>query len=930
MGSPATFLKAISVLGCVVVASGATISPEQSEFFESRVRPLFVSKCHSCHTESKLGGLRLDTAANLLAGGKSGPVLIPGRPAESILIQRVKEKDPERRMPMGGSLSAAEIQDLEKWIAMGAPWPSAAPKELGPTLGQKEFWSFRPIQKVKPPKVADASWVRSPIDAFILDKLESKGKKPARPATKLELIRRATFDLTGLPPTPKEIDEFVADASPQAYAKLIDRLLASPHYGERWGRHWLDVARYGEDDVRGAVPAGYEPYENAFRYRDWVIQAFNQDIPYDLFVKAQLAADLLDGPDRQKLLPGLGLLGLGPWYFDLADAAQARANENHDRVDMVTRGFLGLTGGCARCHDHKYDPISIKDYYAIAGVFASTDYREYPLVLEAVVQDYRAKEKQVKDKEAALKEYLNAQSQELASILSFKSARYMAAAWQVLGPPKADVASTAAAEKLDKETLERWVSYLAPQQREHAYLKEWDALPRKGGTAADAHAVAARFQTQLLTVLDEKKAIDSFNQRVLSEAKQKRGAPFAYLPNGFALYDGDTDNCFGVSVVVKSLDREKYLLWSDIAGERQVLNRGKKEPGVFVYKDEHLERFLGDEWKDYIHGRKADLEAAKKALPARYPYLQIVGESSRIGNLKVHLRGSPYNLGEEVPRRFLSVLEPSDPQPFQSGSGRLELAERIAAHPLTARVMVNRIWQYHFGRGIVATPSNFGRMGDKPSEPELLEYLAGRFIESGFSIKQLHRDIMLSSTYQLSTQLVKANFEQDPDNRLFWRANRQRLDAETIRDTLLFVTGDLDLSIGGPSKELDLKNARRSVYAKVSRFKLEPYLALFDFPDPGMTSEVRNITNVPLQGLFFLNSPQVSQAAEHLAERLAREAGSDDIARIRLAYRLLYGREVTDRELELGRAFLRNNTTPAAWREYGQALLSANELVFVN
>jgi hypothetical protein len=276
------------------------------------------------------------------------------------------------------------------------------------------------------------------------------------------------------------------------------------------------------------------------------------------------------------------------------------------------------------------------------------------------------------------------------------------------------------------------------------------------------------------------------------------------------------------------------------------------------------------------------------------------------------------------------VLEPSDPQQFQPGSGRLELAERIAAHPLTARVMVNRIWQHHFGRGIVGTPSNFGRMGDKPSEPELLEYLAGRFIESGFSIKQLHRDIMLSSTYQLSTQLVKANIEQDPDNRLFWRANRQRLDAETIRDTLLFVAGDLDLSIGGPSRELDLKNARRSVYAKVSRFRLEPYLALFDFPDPGMTNEVRNVTNVPLQGLFFLNSPQVSQAAEHLAERLAREAGSDDTARIRLAYRLLYGREVTDRELEFGRAFLGNNTTPAAWREYGQALLSANELVFVN
>jgi len=929
MAAFSRFLKAVGILGFAFAASAADASPEQSEFFESRIRPLFGAKCYSCHTESKLGGLRLDTATNLLAGGKSGTVVIPGKPAESILIQRVKEKDPDRRMPRGGSLSDAEIQDLEKWVGMGAPWPSV-PKELGPTARQKKFWSFQPIQKVEPPKVREAAWVQSPIDSFILAKLEAKAMKPARQATKLELIRRATFDLTGLPPTPQEIDNFVADPSPQAYAKVIDRLLASPHYGERWGRHWLDIARYGEDDVRGAVPAGYEPYENAFRYRDWVIEAFNRDMPYDLFVKTQLAADLLDRPDQKALLPGLGLLGLGPWYFDLAEAAQARANEQHDRVDVVTRGFLGLTAGCARCHDHKYDPISTKDYYAISGVFASTDYREYPLVPGEAVQDYKAKEKQIKDKEAALKEYLNAQSQELASILSFKSARYMTAAWQVLGPAKADAAAAATADGLDKETLERWVSYLSPQQREHGYLKEWDALLKEGGTADRAREVAVRFQTQLLAVLDEKKAVDSYNNRVLSEAKQKRGAPFAYLPNGFALYDGDTDNCFGVSVVVKSLDREKYLLWSDIAGERQVLNRGKKEPGVFVYKDKQLERFLGEEWKDYIHAQNADLETAKKALPARYPYLQIVGESSRIGNLKVHLRGSPYTLGEEAPRRFLPVLEPGNPQPFQHGSGRLELAERIAAHPLTARVIVNRIWQHHFGRGIVGTPSNFGRMGDKPSEPELLEYLAARFIENGYSIKQLHREIMLSSTYQLSSQLVKENFEQDPDNRLFWRANRQRLDAEAIRDTLLFVAGDLDPGMGGPSQELDLKNTRRSVYAKVSRFKLDPYLALFDFPDPAMTSEVRNVTNVPLQGLFFMNSPLVSQTAERLSERLGREAGSDEAARIRLAYRLLYGREATDRELELGRAFLRDNKTPGVWREYQQALLSANELIFVN
>ena len=930
------FSVTAALLAAAPVGIGAPVSAEQSAFFESHIRPLFANNCYACHTASKLGGLRLDSSEAILTGGKSGPAVVPGKAAESRLIQRVKDKDPSRRMPMGGSLTDGEVHDLETWVSMGAPWPNmpksptAAPTASGPTSAQKDFWSFRPIQKVEMPKVANTSWIRSPIDAFVLAKLEAKGMEPTVPATKPELIRRATFDLTGLPPTPKEIDAFVSDTSPQAYEKLIDRLLASPHYGERWGRQWLDVARYGEDDVRGAVPSGFEPYENAFRYRDWVIQAFNEDMPYDLFVKAQLAADLLDRPDRSKLIAGLGMFGLGPWYFDLADAPQARANERHDRVDVVTRGFLGLTGGCARCHDHKYDPISTKDYYGIAGVFASTDYHEYPLVPDAVVQDYKEKKKQIKDKEASINEYLNTQSQQLAATMALKTAAYMFAGWQVLGPPKADLANTAVAEKLDKETLERWVCYLGGKTREHGYLKEWDALLKKGGTAVEARDVATRFQSQVLSVIGEKKAIDSSNQRVLSEAKQKRGSPFAYLPNGFALYDGDTDNCFGVSVVVKSLDREKFILWSEIAGERQILNRGKKEPGLFLYKDDQLKRFLSTESNGHIEVQKAELDALKKALPAGYPYLQIVGESSRIGNLKVHLRGSPYNLGEEAPRRFLAVLTPGDPQPFKVGSGRKELAEAIASHPLTARVIVNRIWQHHFGRGIVGTPSNFGRMGDRPSEPELLEYLSARFIAKGYSIKQMHREMMLSSTYRMSTVFSKTNFDQDPENRLFWRANRQRLDAETIRDTLLSVAGDLDLAVGGPSQDLDLKNVRRSVYGKVSRFKMDPFLSLFDFPDPGLTSEVRNVTNVPLQGLFFMNSPLAAQSAEHLTERLAREAGGSEIARIGLAYKLLYGREVTARELELGCAFLQTNAGPSVWQQYGLALVSANELVFLN
>jgi cytochrome c553/mono/diheme cytochrome c family protein len=928
-----SFLAAIPLFAISTVS--AAQSEEQLEFFETKVRAVLAEQCYSCHTTSQLGGLRLDSRDAVLKGGQSGAVIVPGKPEASLLIERVRDPDPKRRMPMGGSLSEAAIGDLAKWISMGAPWPEttqpSAKHAFALTPEQKNYWAFRDLQNVTPPQVLNREWVRSPIDTFVLANLEAKGMKPSRPATKLELIRRATFDLTGLPPTPAEIDAFVADTSAAAYPKLIDRLLASPHYGERWGRYWLDVVRYGEDDVRGAVPAGFEPYENAFRYRDWVIQAVNDDMPYDLFVKAQLAGDLLNHPDRKKLIGGLGMFGFGPWYFDLADAPQARANERNDRVDVVTRGFLGLTGACARCHDHKYDPISTKDYYALAGVFASSDYREYPLVPEPDVQDWKAKSKQVKEKEKNAKDFADAQSAQLAELLAHKTSRYMMAAWQVLGPAKVSAAKAASDALLDREILERWVSYLSAPERNHPYLKDWDRLLKEGATEPELRKIADSFQAQVLAVIAEKKAVDAYNNRVLGEAREKRGAPFAYLPNDFALYDGDTDSCFGLTVVVKSLDREKYVLWSELIWERQVLNRGAKEPGVLLYKGDQLDRFLSPEWKDYIHALKAEAETLKSALPPRYPYFQVLGESSRIGNLKVHLRGSPYNLGEEVPRRFLAVLSKDEPRPFQQGSGRLELAEQITSHPLAARVMVNRIWQHHFGRGIVGTPSNFGRLGDKPSEPELLEYLASRFVKGEYSAKKLHREIMLSATYLLSSEFSQENFNKDPDNRLFWRANRQRLDAESLRDALLFVSGDLDTaSMGGPSQELDLKSTKRSVYLKVSRFKLNPFLSLFDFPDPGMSAELRNVTNVPLQGLFFLNSPVVAQQASHLARRLEREAGADSAARVQLAYRLLFGRPATMRELDAAEKFLHEGDAPSAWRQYAQALLSSNEFVFVN
>jgi cytochrome c553 len=916
----------------VLMGTGAAAAADPTEFFETRVRPVLANNCYSCHANSESGGLRLDSRERVLKGGKSGAAVVPGKPDESLLIRAIRQVDSRLKMPLGGKLRDEEITDLTKWVELGVPWPTT-PAAPGFTISQEQkyFWAFQPIQQTSPPPVSNHTWVKSPIDQFVLARLEAQAMKPVHRASKQDLIRRATFDLTGLPPTAEEVNAFVRDSSPDAFARVVDRLLASAQYGERWGRFWLDVARYGEDDVRGAVPSGYEPYANAFRYRDWAIGAFNHDMPYDLFVEAQIAGDLLDRKDGSNLVAGLGLFGLGPWYFDLADAPQARANERNDRVDMISRGLLGLTVACARCHDHKYDPISMKDYYALAGVFASSEYREYPLVTQNVIEEYKAQAKKVQDKETFLKEFSDSQSVELAEMLVRKTSRYLNAAWQVLGPQKAELGQVASTQKLDGETLERWVNYLKNPEKDHPYLKDWDALLAKGGAAEAAARVADNFQDTVQAVIDEKKAIDADNRIVLDEARRKRGAPVGFLPNGFALYNGDTDNCFGISVVVKSLERDKFVLWSDIIYERSNGNRAKKEPGVLRYKDEKLDRFLSEETRDYLGSLKSEVEAMKKVLPPHYPFLQVLGDAPSSVNLKVHLRGSPYNLGEEVPRRFLAVLSPDDSPQFGRGSGRLELADMIAHHPLAARVMVNRIWAQHFGRGIVGTPSNFGQLGERPSEPELLEYLAGRFVESGYSVKAMHRQIMLSATYQSSAAASAENFAKDPDNRLFWRANRRRLEAEAIRDSILFVSGDLDMKPGGPSAELDPENMRRSVYGKISRFKLDPLLSLFDFPDPGMSAEQRNVTNVPLQGLFFMNSPLVAQESQHLVERLSKEAGKEDAARIRRAYELLYSREAQNAEIQAGLEFLRQGASSAtAWQQYAQALLASNEFIFLN
>ncbi|HJT79434.1 MAG TPA: PSD1 and planctomycete cytochrome C domain-containing protein, partial [Gemmataceae bacterium] len=666
----------------------------QAEFFEKSVRPVLVGNCITCHgPEKHKGKLRLDSRAAVLAGGESGPAVVPGKPEASLLVKAVHYDD-SPHMPPRGKLSADEIAALTEWVRQGAPWPEVVatirrtPAAGGFEITAKEraFWSFRPVADPPLPPVRDAAWPKQPLDRFVLARLEAAGLHPAPPADRRTLIRRAAFDLTGLPPTPEEVEAFVNDPAPGAFARVVDRLLDSPHYGERWARHWLDVARYGEDQAHTFQA---RLYPDGFRYRDWLIRAFNADLPYDRFLKEQIAADLLDEPDRLGRLPALGFFALGPVYY----GDPKKLDQLDDRIDTLARGVLGLTVACARCHDHKFDPISQRDYYALAGIFASTEYAEVPLVPPAAVEE--AKRRQTKD-------------------------------------------------------------------------------------------------------------------------QKKRGLP----------------------------------------------------PGI--------------------------------------PFVHALADAPKPVVMRVHFRGSPDNLGDEAPHRFLAILG-GEGHPFTHGSGRLELAEAVAspANPLTARVMVNRVWQHHFGRGLVRTTSNFGALGERPSHPQLLDYLATRFVRSGWSLKALHREILLSATYQQSSRYDARAYEADPDNRLLWRMSRRRLEVEAWRDAMLAVSGRLDATLGGPSADLAAPgNRRRTVYGAVSRHELNGLLRLFDFPDPNITSGERAVTTVPLQQLFVLNSEFMAQNAKALAARLAAGPERDDVGRIRRAFLLLYGRPVTDEELRLGLAFL--------------------------
>ena len=860
----------------------ATAAEPDYSHFESKIRPVLVEQCQKCHSDAaakakKLkGNLLLDSKAGLLKGGDSGAVIVAGKPDESMLLKMLKS-DGDDQMPPKGKLDPKVIADFETWIAAGAPDPRTGAEVSSTTIDLakgREFWAFQAPRIHKAPASTNP-WAKTEIDRFVLAKLREQGLKPVAAADKRTLIRRVTLDLTGLPPTPEDVDAFEHDSSPDAFSTVVVRLLKSKAYGERWARMWLDVARYAEDQAHNFAN---KPKENAFRYRDWVIDAFNADMPFDQFAKLQIAGDLMptEKMDPTTKLAGLGFFGLGAaFYRDGGCAPKADADELDDRVDTLTRGFLGLTVACARCHDHKFDPIPQKDYYSLAGIFNGAKLTSAPLVSPEIAKAFADGQKSVKEADDKVKLVLAEASKTRVAAEAPDAAKYLVAAQAILADKKKTKtlpAELAKKEKLSLYFLDRWVK------------------------AIEASAKSKPLAL-IKTFTQPKPDLDGLTKQMLEAVKAIQG---------------------GKPVPDQAVFVKAFL--TDAAAP------------FFVPPAEADKILTDDADKAKVADLRAKLEAAKKTAPASPPTAPVLSGSGSA--MKIHIRGNPLKFGDLAPKGFLQVM--SAPNTPAKDFSRLDLAESIGskANPLTARVIVNRIWQAHFGRGLVSTASNFGKLGGLPSHPELLDTLAAEFMENGWSMKWLHRQIVLSATYQLSSANDPANAAIDGDNMYLWHASRHRLDVEQWRDSLLSVAGHLDPTIGGPTYNLrDANNKRRTVYAKISRHELDGLLRLFDFPDANVTAAQRTTTTGPQQQLFAMNSEFMAIQARAFAARIEKSATAD-VERVKAAYRIVFQREPREKELTLGVRFV--SAKPVAtdkltrWQQYAQILLASNEFMYVD
>jgi cytochrome c553 len=936
---------------------------QAAEFFETHVRPVLAENCFRCHGAKKQkSGLRLDSLAAMRKGGENGPVLVAGKPDESKLIQAICYDGP-LQMPPKGKLPSKAIEALTTWVRMGAPWPGGSvatkskPARWSPGDVHQGLWTSQEIetirrthwayQTVKPPSlpaIKDRSWPLTPLDVFILAKLESTGLTPSPAADRRTLLRRATFDLIGLPPTAEEIASFERDPSPDAYAKAVDRLLASAHFGERWGRHWLDVARYA--DSKGYVYYGERRFPFSYTYRDWVIRALNEDLPYDQFILQQLAAEQLPHGDDPTSLAALGFLTVGRRFagivHDILD----------DRIDVVMRGLQGVTTSCARCHDHKFDPIPTGDYYSLYGVFAgSLVEKQVPLTQPEPTPEYLAYKTEIEKREQAVAEYRVRKHAELLQQLRSQTVEYLTTVLEVDKLPGGEVYVTMGPGEINPAIVRRWDRLLAESSKaHHLILAPWHAFaalsPKEFATKGPA--LADMFATNA----DPRNAINPLVAR-LFQGEAPTSMREVARRYGQLLLDIDRQWC----ALVKDKDKGKTptaLPDADAEALRQILYAPGAPPNLpfLAGRLGEIEWFFDEPTRIELYKLQEKVDTFNVTSPAVTPHALIVEDAAEQKNPHVFLRGNPDKLGPEVPRQFLEVLAARGRQPFRHGSGRLELARAIANkdNPLTARVMVNRIWQHHFGAGLVRTPSDFGLRSDPPTHPQLLDYMAWRFMEDGWSIKKLHRLIMLSRVYQQSSieepRHRQRYRELDADNRLLWKFNRQRLEWEALRDTLLAVSGRLEATMGGRPVDVIGKPScpRRTVYGFIDRMNLPGLMRTFDFPNPDLTSPRRFTTTVPQQALFLMNNPFLLEQCRRLARRT--DGITQPAERIQQLYRLIFGRPATAEEQARGEEFL-SDAQPAAttegnesadsgksvltsWEQYIQVLLLSNEFVFMD
>ncbi|MCU1258021.1 MAG: Protein of unknown function (DUF1553)/Protein of unknown function (DUF1549)/Planctomycete [Bryobacterales bacterium] len=919
-----------------LIHSASAQTAEQTEFFEKKIRPVLAKNCLGCHNaKAKTASLDLSTAAGFYAGGQSGPVFDHENSENSRLLKAVGYED-SLKMPPMGKLKGEELADLAEWVKMGAPWPGhdeavaappakAAKKEFTPE--QKSFWAFQPVKDPALPKVANQKWIQSPIDRFILAKLEEKGLKPAPPADKTTLLRRATYDLTGLPPTAQEIQAFIDDKSPKAFEKVVDRLLASPRYGERWGRHWLDVARYA--DSTGNDEDHRYPY--AWRYRDYVIEAFNQDLPYDQFLREQLAGDLLAPAPNEKFnrrgMVATGFLALGAKALAQVDKQKMMYDIYDEQVDVTSKAFMGVTMACARCHDHKFDPVLTKDYYSWVGMFASVKdfsgpalkpgvgaplYR--PLIAEDDYKAYLAGQAKVGLAKLAIDEYTDQVLAPIQKDLATRVAEYMLATKKV-APDGKNAAEIAKEKGLDEALLRKWVKFLdpvvEPGKVRGTALDDWQkAEPDK------LAEVAQQYQTRYQQALEKWNAAQA---KLHADTRKKLEAN--QMVSGKPAVD------------------KKEPFFNSVYGAN----------GPFNLK----EQSFSTEAREQIGKLKTAMDEVKKSVPPEPDMADAIAEDAPVSQ-KVLIRGDYHLPGEDAPKAVPAILTKVTTPPAKfNGSGRLELANWLTQpeHPLTSRVMVNRIWTWHFGEGIVNTPDNFGKMGGRPSHPELLDYMAKRFVESGWSIKAMQRMMMLSSSYQMSTEGDAKSMEADPEDALLSRFQRQRLSVEQIRDGMLAMDGTLDLTMGGTLQTgtgTDGENAagrmslnpetlkRRTVYLPLRRANLPTLLNLFDFGDATTEMGKRSLTNVAPQALFMMNSEFVSERAKNIAKTLLDDGKLTNRDRLEQIYLKVLDRKPEAAEIDSAFTYmdsLKQKFKVAdldAWQSFCHILLGSNEFMYLD